>query len=93
MIRTEINNYIIAIGRYNYITPYFGDDREINNYVIMRYYYNRIKMESIDLEDDDYLTIHTYLFNDGDSRVINNLIADKFTNISIKLAINLIKNK
>lgn len=90
-----INNYAITIGRYNDITPFFSDNRIINNYVIIRYsIWSHFKMESIDLEDDEYLILYDYFFNDIEkhNKVINNLMVEKFNKVSIKLSINLIKN-
>jgi len=55
-------------------------------------------IQEIDIEEEeDYLLLKNYFtnaLNGGyQSKVINNLIIDKFNKVSIKLAINLIKNK
>ena len=58
----------------------------------------KFAIQEIDIEEEeDYILLTNYFIdtlNGGyQSKVINSLIIDTFTNVSIKLAINLIKNK
>jgi hypothetical protein len=87
--------YTVTIGRYNDLCPFY-ECRDINPYVIIRYSgLKPIKVDYLDLENKDYFILKKYFKiakNAGyQSKVINNLIIDTFTKVSIKLAINLIK--
>jgi len=87
--------YYINIGRYSDISP-FVEDLQNDNYVIIRFR-KRMIIDYFDLEKEDYLILKNYFDiaqNDGyQNKVINNLIIEKFDKVSIRLAINLIKNK
>ena len=83
---------VLTIGKYNDISTFIKYD-EPREYVIMRYK-KALTPEVIDIDYNDYLILYNYLFhNENKNKAINILIAEKFTKVSIQLAINLIKNK
>lgn len=72
--------------------------RKSENFYIQKIIKGKLKIQEIYIEEEeDYLLLKNYFIealNGGyQNKVINNLIVDKFTKVSIKLAINLIKLK
>ncbi len=90
--------YLVFQGRSNCNFYIFDENKTFINetFIIQKISRRKFKIYELEIEEEDYQLLKKYfiaaLSGGYNSKVINSLIIDTFTNVSIKLAINLIKN-